>query len=157
LLTLARALTTAAHTTTQTAAQTAAQAATTTTTDPGAVPDNAGTESCGNAAPRGGSLVGAPLGVVLESLTDGQAVEWAQSLEQLNHFLQALLVQVAGDLAHRVRAGRFNQTGAGTPAGLLMQSLLLGRVEANRRLRLAGTFMATPGGCLINCVLGFLI
>ncbi len=83
----------------------------------------------------------APLGVELESLTDAQCVGWAQDLECLGRFLSALQVQAAGDLAARVREGRFEDTGASSPVELLTATLRVGRAEANRRLRLADHFL----------------
>ncbi|PYI66407.1 hypothetical protein CVV68_14000 [Arthrobacter livingstonensis] len=81
----------------------------------------------------------APLGMDVDSLSDAQAVSWAQELEHLGGFLAALQVQIAGNLAGRVRAGRFD--GVKLPGDLLGTSLKLGRSEAARRLRLAERFL----------------
>ncbi|MCU6482125.1 DUF222 domain-containing protein, partial [Arthrobacter sp. A2-55] len=93
----------------------------------------------GAAASTGTGLVESPLGVDVESLSDVEAVAWAQDLEHLGSFLSALQVQVAGDLAGRVRAGRFDEVL--TPAELFATALRLDRRAAGRRLRLAGRFL----------------
>ncbi|MDQ0279322.1 hypothetical protein QO003_003625 [Arthrobacter silviterrae] len=81
----------------------------------------------------------APLGMDVDSLSDAEAVSWAQELEHLGSFLSALQVQVAGNLAGRVRAGRFD--GVKAPMNLLSTSLRVSRGEAGRRLRLADQFL----------------
>lgn len=144
LLSLARALTAAAIRTTAirtTAASTGTGADTASATPPTDPP----TEPPADLPVGGGSaaLVTAALGVELESFSDAAAVEWAQCIEQLNRFTQALLVQSAGDLARRVQAGRFIEDGASNPTALLVQSLLLSKSEANRRLHLAKRFFPT--------------
>ncbi|WP_287934042.1 DUF222 domain-containing protein, partial [Arthrobacter sp.] len=93
----------------------------------------------GACAPAAGRRLTAPLGMDMGSLSDAQAVSWAQELEHLGAFLAALQVQAAGDLAGRVRAGRFD--GVKLPTDLFGTSLKLGRSEAGRRLRLAGKFL----------------
>ncbi|MET4001616.1 hypothetical protein ABIB48_000314 [Arthrobacter sp. UYCu511] len=77
--------------------------------------------------------VGLDLGV----FTDVECVRWAQDLEQLLRFGQALAVQAAGELNERVHAGRYAETGARGGTNLLVQSLQLSTSEANRRIRLA--------------------
>ncbi|MGO2540617.1 MAG: DUF222 domain-containing protein [Specibacter sp.] len=88
-------------------------------------------------------LVSSPLGMELGSLTDDEAVAWAQNLEHLNRHLQGLLVQAAGELSDRVYAGRYEETCARKPTELLTSSLKLSRAEAARRIRLAGHFLAS--------------
>ena len=85
-----------------------------------------------------------PLGLELGSLTDSELVAWAQTAEHLNSFLQGVLVQAAGELATRTRAGRFAAKGVTDPAGMLVQSLKLGKAEAHRRMRLAGHLLPVP-------------
>ncbi|NVN00840.1 DUF222 domain-containing protein, partial [Arthrobacter sp. SDTb3-6] len=75
----------------------------------------------------------------VDALSDAQAVSWAQELEHLGAYLAALQVQIAGNLAGRVRAGRFD--GIKHATDLLGTSLKLGRGEASRRLRLAERFL----------------
>ncbi len=98
-----------------------------------------GAAAPGACAPVDGRRLTAPLGMDMGSLSDAQAVSWAQELEHLGAFLAALQVQAAGDLAGRVRAGRFD--GVKLPTDLFGTSLKLGRSEAGRRLRLAGKFL----------------
>ncbi|POH74964.1 HNH endonuclease signature motif containing protein [Arthrobacter glacialis] len=111
--------------------------------------------ACSPAAPEGSTveaplhgtplvearLVEVPLGVDLAGLTDTQTISWGQSLEQLDHILSALQVQVAGELAARTRASRFSDAGFTKPVALLTSSLKLGAAEASRRLRLAEHFL----------------
>src|SRR6185312_4028917 len=61
----------------------------------------AATADSGPDVPNAGP--GVPLGMDVDSLSDAEAVSWAQELERLGSFLSALQVQVAGDLAARVR------------------------------------------------------
>ena len=136
LIALAEALTRAAAPDT-TASDTANSTGTATTTG-----SAAGTGAAGGTGPAGGpgaGLVESPLGVDVESLSDVEAVAWAQDLEHLGSILSALQVQVAGDLAGRVLAGRFD--GVKTPAELFATALRLDRRAAGRRLRLAGRFL----------------
>ncbi|MEO8220457.1 MAG: DUF222 domain-containing protein [Specibacter sp.] len=94
-----------------------------------------------SSADQPGFTVEAPLGVELATLTDAQAIGWGQSLEQLDHILSALQVQVAGELAARTRASRFSEAGFTKPVALLTTSLKLGAAEASRRVRLAEHFL----------------
>ncbi len=87
------------------------------------------------------AFVAAPLGVELASLTDNDVAAWSQTLEHLNRFLQGLIVHTSGELAERISAGRYQESGARTPADFLSSSLKLSRAEANNRLRLAQRFL----------------
>ena len=89
-----------------------------------------GVESCTG-------LVGVPLGVDVSGLADAQCVQWAQDLEDLLHLGQALSVQIADELAQRVNAGRYAESGVRGPVDMLVQSLKVSASEAHRRLRLA--------------------
>ncbi|ALE05100.1 hypothetical protein AL755_05720 [Arthrobacter sp. ERGS1:01] len=94
---------------------------------------------------RAGEPVAAtPLGLELGSLPDRELVAWAQTAEHLNHFLQGVLVQAAGELATRTRAGRFTAKGVTDPAGMLVATLKLGKAEAYRRMRLAEHLLPVP-------------
>ncbi|WP_146070356.1 hypothetical protein, partial [Arthrobacter sp. GMC3] len=81
------------------------------------------------------ATVKTPFGLDLGSLPDTSVVDWAQTLEHLGRFLTGLSVQVAGELADRVKAGRFDRNGIKTPVELLTTSLMLSRGEAYRRIR----------------------
>ncbi|MHA7269048.1 HNH endonuclease signature motif containing protein [Arthrobacter sp. HLT1-20] len=59
----------------------------------------------------------------------------------MGRFQQALTVQVAGELAQRVAAGRFLQTGVHAPVALLVQSAKISATEARRRIRLSETLL----------------
>ena len=82
-----------------------------------------------------------PLGLDLGVFNDAGVVGWAQTLEHLDRFLTGLQVQVAGELASRVRGGRFEADGIKTPVDLLTDALNLGRAESYRRIRLAEHFL----------------
>jgi len=88
-------------------------------------------------------LVSSPLGLELGTLTDAEAVAWAQQLEQLNRHLQGLLVQAAGELSNRMDDGRYEESESRTPGEFLSTSLRLSRAESARRLRLASRFLPT--------------
>lgn len=102
---------------------------------------DAGPSGIGAGATAADSASGASeasgVGVDLGGLTDLDCVRWAQDLEQLLRFGQALAVQVAGELHERVTAGRYAETGARGSVALLVQSLQLSASEAGRRIRLA--------------------
>lgn len=87
------------------------------------------------------ALLATPLGLELDALSDDEAAAWAQTLEHLNRHLQGLLVQAAGELSDRVGAGRYQESGARTPAEYLSSSLKLSRAEATHRLLLAQKFL----------------
>ena len=97
---------------------------------PGAGPSGIGTDATAADSASG-------VGVDLGGLTDLDCVRWAQDLEQLLRFGQALAVQVAGELHERFTAGRYAETGARGSVALLVQSLQLSASEASRRIRLA--------------------
>lgn len=78
-----------------------------------------------------------PWGVDLGALSDSKAVSWAQDLEAVSRVLSALQVQVAGELAERVRDKRFAVSGVNKPVTLLVSALRLSAAEAYRRLELA--------------------
>ena len=102
---------------------------------------SAQTEPAGPAVPTapGGvqGFSGVPLGMDVGVLGDAECVQWARDLEGLLRFGQALAVQIAGELAHRVEAGRYASSGVRSPVDMLVQSLSLSAGEAHRRLRLA--------------------
>ena len=87
------------------------------------------------------ALFSTAMGLDLESLSDGEAAAWAQSLEHLNRLLQGLMVHAAGELSERVSAGRYQESGPRKPVDYLGSSLKLSRAEANNRLRLAERFL----------------
>ncbi|POH58558.1 HNH endonuclease signature motif containing protein [Arthrobacter glacialis] len=82
-----------------------------------------------------------PFGLDVGSLSDTECVQWAKDLECLGRFQQALNVQIAGELAQRVSAGRFVQTGVHAPVALLVQTAKISAVEARRRIRLSETLL----------------
>ncbi|MDJ0312752.1 DUF222 domain-containing protein [Arthrobacter sp. H35-D1] len=87
------------------------------------------------------ALLSTAIGLDLASLSDHEAAAWAQTLEHLNHFLQGLTVDSAGDLAERVSAGRYQGAGHQKPVDFVSSSLNISRAEANNRLRLADRFL----------------
>ncbi|WP_449372344.1 DUF222 domain-containing protein [Arthrobacter psychrolactophilus] len=89
-------------------------------------------------------LSGAPFGVDLSGLTDQECVGWAQDLERLAHFQQALAVQVASELTHRTVAGRYSALGVRGPVDMLTQSLKISVSEASRRIALADAVFPSP-------------
>lgn len=95
--------------------------------------DTAGTDTAGPFGAVGAGSVG----VDVAGLSDQQCLQWAQDLEQLLHYGQALAVQISGELGHRYAAGRFADSGARGQSGLLVQALHLSSEEAARRLKLA--------------------
>ena len=84
-----------------------------------------------------------PFGLAPGSLNDAQSLRWAQDLEQLGRFQQAMSVQSAGDLVQRVDAGRYAAMGVHGPVDLLTQSLGISAAEARRRIALAQTLLPT--------------
>lgn len=78
-----------------------------------------------------------PFGLELSQLTDKECVKWAQDLEKLLRFGQALVVQTTAELAQRVDAGRYAATGIRGAVDMLMQTLTISAFEARRRIRLA--------------------
>ncbi|MDJ0314705.1 DUF222 domain-containing protein, partial [Arthrobacter sp. H35-D1] len=95
-----------------------------------------GSTASGGSSASGGS-VGVPLGMDVAVLGDVECVQWARDLEDLAHLGQALGVQIAGELAQRVEAGRYASSGVRSPVDMLVQSLKVSAGEAHRRLRLA--------------------
>ncbi|MDO5752979.1 HNH endonuclease signature motif containing protein [Arthrobacter sp.] len=91
--------------------------------------------------PGPSTLLSTAMGLDLASLSDDEAAAWAQTLEHLNHFLQGLMVDSAGDLADRVSAGRYQAAGPQKPVDFVSSSLNISRVEASNRLRLADRFL----------------
>ncbi|WP_449372277.1 DUF222 domain-containing protein [Arthrobacter psychrolactophilus] len=89
-------------------------------------------------------LSGAPFGVDLSGLTDQECVGWAQDLERLAHFQQALAVQVASELTHRTVAGRYSALGVRGPVDMLTQSLKVSVSEASRRIALGDVVFPSP-------------
>ncbi|WP_449372950.1 DUF222 domain-containing protein [Arthrobacter psychrolactophilus] len=87
---------------------------------------------------------GAPFGVDLSGLTDQECVGWAQDLERLAHFQQALAVQVASELTHRTVAGRYSALGVRAPVDMLTQSLKVSVSEASRRIALGDVVFPSP-------------
>ncbi|MGP9504424.1 DUF222 domain-containing protein, partial [Specibacter sp. AOP5-B1-6] len=86
---------------------------------------------------------GVPFGMDLGALTDTECVRWAQDLERLATFQQALGVAAAAELAQRAGAGRYASTGASGAADLLVQSLKISVGEARRRISLAEAVLPT--------------
>ncbi|WP_343320287.1 DUF222 domain-containing protein [Arthrobacter sp. TMP15] len=80
---------------------------------------------------------GEPFGLELSQLTDKECVKWAQDLEKLLRFGQALVVQTTAELSQRVDAGRYATTGVRGAVDMLMQTLTISAFEARRRIRLA--------------------
>ncbi|WP_449372932.1 DUF222 domain-containing protein [Arthrobacter psychrolactophilus] len=89
-------------------------------------------------------LSGAPFGVDLSGLSDQECVGWAQDLERLAHFQQALAVQVASELTHRTVAGRYSALGVRGPVDMLTQSLKVSVSEASRRIALGDVVFPSP-------------
>ncbi|WP_449373805.1 DUF222 domain-containing protein [Arthrobacter psychrolactophilus] len=89
-------------------------------------------------------LSGAPFGVDLSGLTDQECVGWAQDLERLAHFQQALAVQVASEVTHRTVAGRYSALGVRGPVDMLTQSLKVSVSEASRRIALGDVVFPSP-------------
>lgn len=82
-----------------------------------------------------------PFGLNVGSLSDGECLQWARDLEHLGRFQQALSVQVAAELADRVAAGRFLESGVHSTLALLVQSVKISATEARRRIRLSETLL----------------
>ncbi|MHA7304139.1 HNH endonuclease signature motif containing protein [Arthrobacter sp. TMN-49] len=113
------------------------KAATISAPDPDADADDTSTSGG-----RGGDRhLPSPFGLNVGSLSDTECVQWARDLERLGRFQQALTVQVTGELAERVAADRFSQSGFHSPVALLVQSVRVSAVEARRRIRLSETLL----------------
>lgn len=84
-----------------------------------------------------------PFGLDLGSLTGAECVRWAQDLEQLGRFQQAMSVQVTGELAQRVDAGRYAAMGVHGTVDLLIQSVRISAADARRRIVLSQTLLPT--------------
>ena len=89
-------------------------------------------------------LLEAPFGMDLSGLSDQECVGWAQDLERLAHFQQALAVQVASEMTHRTVAGRYSALGVRGPVDMLTQSLKISASEASRRIALADAVFPSP-------------
>ncbi|ALV45851.1 hypothetical protein MB46_10515 [Arthrobacter alpinus] len=121
-------------------------ATTSTTPAPAAVGDTTvGDTTVGETATAAAAGVGGGVvcGVQLGGLSDQELVGWAQDLEHLARFQQALNVQAAAEIAHRTSAGRYTALGARGPKEMLTQSLQISSGEAARRLGLAEAILPT--------------
>ncbi|SEE46378.1 HNH endonuclease [Arthrobacter alpinus] len=105
-----------------------------------AVGDTTVGETATTATAAAGGVV---CGVQLGGLSDQELVGWAQDLEHLARFQQALNVQAAAEIAHRTSAGRYTALGTRGPKEMLVQSLQISTGEAARRLGLAEAILPT--------------
>lgn len=110
----------------------------------GSSPSDTSSTPTSNNGTVGAGTYGMPLGMDAGSLSDAQSLQWAQDVEALLRWGQALAVQAAGDIEHRVASGRFAETGATGAVALLVQTLQISGREAKQRIDLAQQILPVP-------------
>ncbi|AIY03690.1 hypothetical protein ART_4091 [Arthrobacter sp. PAMC 25486] len=103
-------------------------------------------DSINHSEARSGPASGVGLPLPVADYSDARCVVVAQDVEALLRVAQGISVQVAGDLAQRVAAGRFAETGAKGAVSLLVQSLRLSAREASKRIHVAAQVLPVVDG-----------